>query len=104
MSERQPDAASITKASKSNLALAFIALPRARREDITTFYAFCRVVDDIADASDFPVEEKQRRLNLWGESLANEISGEASLARPVRELMRKYNISRDYFEEIIAGV
>ena len=44
-----PSAAEITRNSKSNLALAFVALPRPRREDASVFYAFCRVVDDLAD-------------------------------------------------------
>jgi 15-cis-phytoene synthase len=97
-------AASITKSSKSNLALAFIALPRERRRDITTFYAFCRLVDDIADAPDISTGEKQRRLNLWRESLADSFGGEPALARPLRKVMQKYSIPRSYFEEIIAGV
>ena len=42
------DAAKITRQSKSNLALAFVSLGRERRQDITTFYAFCRLIDDIA--------------------------------------------------------
>src|SRR5207245_9501047 len=37
-------ATEITRASKSNLAFAFIAMSGARRRDITTFYAFCRVI------------------------------------------------------------
>ena len=39
------NAAKITRQSKSNLALAFVALGRERRNDITIFYAFCRVID-----------------------------------------------------------
>lgn len=46
------NAAKITRDSKSNLALAFVALGRERRNDITVFYAFCRVIDDIADSSE----------------------------------------------------
>src|SRR4029077_15271588 len=42
------NAAAITRQSKSNLALAFVSLGRERKRDITIFYAFCRVVDDIA--------------------------------------------------------
>jgi phytoene synthase len=49
VSGNAPSAEEITRASKSNLALAFIVLPRERRRDISTFYAFCRVIDDIAD-------------------------------------------------------
>ena len=49
MSASSTDAQAITRASKSNLALAFVSLPRERRDDITVFYAWCRVIDDIAD-------------------------------------------------------
>ncbi|MEY2573571.1 MAG: Squalene/phytoene synthase, partial [Verrucomicrobiota bacterium] len=52
------DAAKITRDSKSNLALAFVALGRKRRDDITIFYAFCRVIDDIADSSDASAQQK----------------------------------------------
>ena len=44
-----PTAEAITRSSNSNFALAFLALPADRRRDITTYYAFCRVIDDIAD-------------------------------------------------------
>src|SRR5262249_5038543 len=37
------NAATITRQSKSNLALAFVSLGRERKRDITIFYAFCRV-------------------------------------------------------------
>ena len=98
------DAASITKGSKSNLALAFIALPRARRRDITTFYAFCRIVDDIADAPELPIAEKRRRIQLWREALADSFAGEPPLARDIRALMARHMIPRSLFEDIIAGV
>lgn len=98
------EAAEITRASKSNLALAFIALPRARRRDMETFYAFCRVVDDIADSDTLDLPEKRRRLGLWREALADSFAGEPALARPVRAVMQRYMIPRSYFEEILAGV
>ena len=63
------NAAKITQTSKSNLALAFISLGRERRRDITTFYAFCRVIDDIADDVDLAAPEKKRRLAEWRKSL-----------------------------------
>ena len=39
----------ITRGSKSNLAFALRCLPKERRTDMVTFYAFCRIVDDLAD-------------------------------------------------------
>lgn len=103
MSEAQT-AAAITKASKSNLALAFFSLPPGRRQDMTTFYAFCRLVDDIADGKELPLPERQRRLNLWREALADGFAGEPPLAPALRKLMLKYMIPRSFFEEILAGV
>ena len=38
----------ITRKSKSNLAFAFACLPAQKRCDMISFYAFCRVIDDIA--------------------------------------------------------
>jgi len=59
------NAAKITRESKSNLAFAFVSLGRERREDITIFYAFCRVIDDIADSTELTVQEKARDLTAW---------------------------------------
>src|SRR5438445_1169801 len=98
------NAARITRTSKSNLALAFVSLGRERRRDITTFYAFCRVIDDIADDVDLSVEEKTRRLNQWREWLRVRGPDESSFAADVRELMKKYAITPEMLEEIIAGV
>jgi phytoene synthase len=97
-------AAAITKASKSNLALAFVALPPERQADITTFYAFCRLVDDIADDPALEVAEKRRRISLWRESLADTFAGEPPIAASIRELIRKYMIQPSLFGEIMDGV
>jgi phytoene synthase len=98
------NATKITRASKSNLALAFVSLGPERRRDITVFYAFCRVIDDIADAADLAIEEKQRRLNEWRDWLRTERPNESEIAADVRALMNKYPISPEMLEEIIAGV
>ena len=98
------NAAKITRQSKSNLALAFISLGRERRGDITTFYAFCRVIDDIADSKTLPVEEKQRRLNKWRGWLHATSTAEPSLAREIHALIGKYSLSPEMIEEIIDGV
>ena len=97
-------AAKITRTSKSNLALAFISLGRERRRDITTFYAFCRVIDDIADDVDLGAEEKGRRLSEWREWLRTPRPDESSFAPDVRDLMSKYALGPEMLEEIIAGV
>ncbi len=98
------NAATITRQSKSNLALAFISLGRERKRDITVFYAFCRVVDDIADSAELSVIEKRVRLANWRQMLRAAVPDEPLLARDVRQLMHKYSLSLEMFEEIIAGV
>ena len=98
------NAASITRQSKSNLALAFISLGRERKRDITVFYAFCRVIDDIADSSELNVVEKRVCLAKWRQMLHATTQNEPLLARDVRALIAKYSMPIDMLEEIIAGV
>ena len=98
------NAATITRQSKSNLALAFISLGRERKRDITVFYAFCRVIDDIADSSELSVVEKRVRLAKWRQMLHATAGDDPLLARDVRHLIAKYSLPVAMLEEIIAGV
>jgi phytoene synthase len=98
------NAAKITRQSKSNLALAFISLGRERKRDITIFYAFCRVIDDIADSSELNVAEKRLRLAAWREMLRAACADEPLLAQDVRSLIDRYSLPIDILEEIITGV
>ncbi len=94
----------ITTESRSNLALAFVALGPERRRDITTFYAFCRVIDDIADDPALPVAEKAARLAAWRASLQAGKPNESTLEPAMRALLAKYEMPPAMPEEIIAGV
>ena len=98
------NAATITRQSKSNLALAFISLGRERKRDMTVFYAFCRVIDDIADSPKLSVVEKRVRLAKWRQILYAGAQDEPLLASDVRQLIAKYSLPIDMLEEIIAGV
>jgi phytoene synthase len=98
------NAEKITRESKSNLALAFVALGRERRNDITIFYAFCRVIDDIADAPDVAAEEKAKELRAWRGWIWDSVPDEPGLARDLRRLYAKYAITPAMLEEVIDGV
>ncbi|MBA3544294.1 MAG: squalene/phytoene synthase family protein [Chthoniobacterales bacterium] len=98
------NAEEITRASQSNLAFAFISLGKERRRDITIFYAFCRLVDDIADSTDLAPEEKARQLSGWRAVLHAPAEDEPPLAPAVRGLIAKYAITPAMLEEIIDGV
>ena len=71
---------------------------------MVTFYAFCRLVDDIADDTVVPMAEREASLGLWRESLRGEVAGEDALAAEVRALAAKYRIPIERFEEIMEGV
>lgn len=98
------NAAKITRRSKSNLALAFISLGRERRHDITIFYAFCRIIDDIADSGELSADEKARGLAAWRHWLTRPGTNEDPLAGEVRVLIAKYRLTPAMLEEVIAGV
>jgi len=98
------NAATITRQSKSNLALAFISLGRERKRDIVIFYAFCRVIDDIADSAELSVAEKKAALTKWRQMLQTAVPGEPILAGDLRGLIEKYSLPVRMLEEIIAGV
>jgi phytoene synthase len=98
------EAEAITKKSKSNLAFAFISLPKEKRDDITAFYAFCRQVDDAADDPGIPLADRILWLRGWRRWLLQAEQGEPVFARRVREIIEKYRIDRQLFEEILLGV
>jgi len=104
MPEPNSSAEQITRASQSNLAFAFISLGKECRRDITVFYAFCRLIDDIADAPELRGEEKARGLAIWRDALRGESPDEPALAPEVRRLLRTYPITPAMLDEIIAGV
>ena len=98
------EAQEITKKSQSNLAFAFFSLPKATRQDITTFYAFCRHVDDAADDPDVPLSERRHWLQGWRRWLVQVEPNEPGFASEMRTLIRKYKIDRQLLEEILLGV
>ena len=55
----------LTRKSASNLALAFVLLPREKRDAMSALYAFCRAVDDVADEDSVPVEKRREQLAAW---------------------------------------
>ena len=98
------DAQAVTKASQSNLAFAFAGLPAETRRDMTTFYAFCRIVDDIADEKDDPAEEKKLKLQRWFDVFDDKVEEPTEFEVEVRELSHRYQVATVHFQEILRGV
>ncbi len=104
MTGRSSTAAEITKRARSNLAFALLSLPAERRRDMVTFYAFCRVVDDIADDDTSPEETRRQRLRSWREAVGKRVSGVDPLLDEVLSLAPKYDFDPALLIEIVDGV
>ncbi len=98
---------SITRSSASNLALAFILLPKAKREGMSALYAFCREVDDIADDTAAPVEERRTRLSAWRADVQAACAHGLPNLEVIRELqpvIAEYRLPFALFDELLRGV
>ena len=103
----EPTAAEITRKAKSNLAFALQCVPADRREHLVTFYAFCRVIDDLADDLEMPVWDKKAGLARWKEvfdtSTVNPELALPELQENVLKVRDLYNIPSEYFTNVIEG-
>ena len=97
------DSAEITRQAKSNLAFALQILPKERREGMVTFYAFCRVVDDLADDPQRPLDEREADLLAWKTGLENGFADPDPLQHEVAGLMARYEIPAHLLTAIIDG-
>ncbi|MGH7947613.1 MAG: presqualene diphosphate synthase HpnD [Candidatus Binataceae bacterium] len=96
--------AEVTRRASSNFYYAFMLLPAARRRALYAVYAFCRFVDDIAD--DDMVREPGELLRRWRDELDRVYGGgpTRAVSRALADAARRFEIPRQYFEDVIAGV
>lgn len=94
----------IARRSKSNLAFALSTLSRKRKHDMMTFYAFCRVIDDIGDEDVAEVEERRRQLLAWRHGLLQGFPNPDALQQEIAQLPKRYPIAPELMAEIIDGV
>jgi phytoene synthase len=80
-------------------------LPAEKRQAMFAVYAFCRVVDDIADG-DLPPPTKLKELQGWREEIDRLYAGQARhpIARALIEPVRHYDLAREDFLAIIDGM
>jgi phytoene synthase len=97
----------IARKSASNLALAFVLLPKAKRDGMSALYAFCREVDDVADDETQPVELRRKRLAAWREDVRRACDGglpQIPVNVELQSVIGRYRLPFDYFDELIKGV
>jgi len=96
----------ITRKSASNLALAFVVLPRAKRDAMSALYAFCREVDDAADKESAPVEKRREQLADWRADIRRACGNEPPqlvINQEFQPIIRKYHLPFTLFDELIKG-
>ncbi len=98
------DAADIVRRSRSNLAFALACLPKQRRHDMYVFYAFCRVVDDLADDDGIPRDERRAGLARWTDVVHGRAAQLDELESAVAAVQQRYDVPAEEMAEIIAGV
>ena len=96
----------ITRKSASNLALAFVVLPRAKRDAMSALYAFCREVDDVADEESVPVETRRARLAEWRADMQRACENQSPrlpVNRELQPVIRQFNLRFELFDDLLKG-
>jgi presqualene diphosphate synthase len=91
--------------AKTSFYWAMRLLPAEKRQAMFAVYAFCRVVDDIADG-DLPEAAKLRQLQGWREEIGRLYAGDARdpIARALIEPIRRFDLAREDFLAMIDGM
>jgi len=97
----------ITRKSASNLALAFVLLPKAKRDGMSALYAFCREVDDVADDESRPVPQRREQLAAWRADVRRACGREPpqfAVNRELQPVIQRYHLAFDHFDALLQGV
>jgi phytoene synthase len=97
----------ITRKSASNLALAFVLLPKARRDAMSALYAFCREVDDVADDEAAPVAQRREQLAAWRADVRRACGAETprfAVNRELQPVIHHYHLAFEHFDALLQGV
>jgi 15-cis-phytoene synthase len=97
----------ITRNSASNLALAFVLLPKPKRDAMSALYAFCREVDDVADDESKPVEQRRVQLAAWREDARRATTGnkpDFPVTRELQPVIQRFRLPFRFLDELLKGV
>ncbi len=97
--------AALVRAAGTSFYRGMAVLPPDRRYAMYAIYAFCRIVDDIADdPGDFA--EKLPRLNRWRERIAGLYRGRAedAVTRVLVRAVKQFRLRQADFEAVIDGM
>jgi phytoene synthase len=95
----------IVKAAGTSFYRGMRILPPDRRAAMYAIYAFCRLVDDIADEP-APIEDKRRGLSAWRDRIAGLSKGQATdpTTRVLLPAMQRFHLREADFLAVIDGM
>ncbi len=105
MAEDARAVAAVTREAGTSFYRGMTVLPAPRRAAMYGIYAFCRAVDDIADA-DAPFTAKRQGLDVWRARIDALHNGGADdpVTRLLRDASLRYALRREDFHAIIDGM
>jgi 15-cis-phytoene synthase len=101
-----PQSHALTRKSASNLALAFILLPREKRDAMAALYAFCRAVDDVADEDAVPTAQRREQLAAWRADIRRACENgrpEFVLNQEFQPVIQQFKLPFALFDELLQG-
>ena len=95
----------IVRKAGTSFARGMRVLPPDRRYAMYAIYAFCRLVDDVAD-EESPLADRLPRLDAWRARIAGLYAGrtEDALDRVLRAAIRRYSLRQADFDAVIDGM
>lgn len=95
----------IVTQSKSSFAMGMKALPRDRRGYLFAIYAYCRILDDIADEPGSK-DEKLQDLDTWEKRVDEFIDGKpgCEVTRVLHDAVLNYDLPKEEFYLLIEGM
>ena len=95
----------IVRAAGTSFYRGMAILPPPRRQAMYAIYAFCRIVDDIAD-EESPFASRKPRLDEWRARIAALYAGQAddAVTRELRRAITAYVLRREDFIAVIDGM
>ena len=95
----------VVQQARTSFYWAMRLLPKAKRQAMFAVYAFCRVVDDIADG-DLPAGSKLAQLQAWRQEIGRLYGGHPRhpVTRALQGPVAAYDLAREDFLAIIDGM
>ena len=96
----------IVRAAGTSFYRGMRVLPPDRRHAMYAIYAFCRIVDDIADDDDVPFEARRPKLSAWRARVAGLYHGDADgpVTRVLVAAVRRFDLRQVDFLAVIDGM